>query len=94
MMADYELDKVLANWIEQANSPLGKRSPDIAPSQWVAEQFTAWWKEQASETLEAAESASQSLREELMSRDGWEALDDVTQLQDALSDLRSLLRLE
>src|SRR4051812_14056816 len=96
-MAESEIRQVLANWIEQATSPIGRLADGVEPSDWIANQFIKWWKSQVEGSLGDAEGASYRLREELArindpGRMG-EALHELTHIQDALADLRYRLGL-
>lgn len=94
-MPHSELQQALANWIDQANSPLGKLPDSSEPAEWVANQFMLWWKEHAEEQLTDVQSAASSLRAEIQrlseKGDHEEALHELTHLTDALSDLSSAL---
>lgn len=94
-MPHSELQKSLANWIDQANSPLGKLPDGAKPAEWAASQFMLWWKEHAEEQLTDAQLAATSLRAEIQRLDQKgdhdDALHELTHLTDALSDLASVL---
>jgi hypothetical protein len=94
-MAQSEIESVLANWIEQALSPIGKLPAGVTPSEWVAKNFINWWRTQVEYSLGDAELASQRLRDELQRLGGWnklgEAMEEITHTQEALADLRRIL---
>src|SRR3954447_24876784 len=96
-MAKSEINQVLANWIEQATSPIGQLADGIEPSEWIAKQFTNWWQAQVEDSLGDAEGAIHRLRDELarINDDGQlgEAFHELTHIQDAIGDLRSRLGL-
>jgi hypothetical protein len=96
-MATDEIETVLTNWIEQALSPIGQLPEGVTPGAWTAARFSAWWRDRASGTIGDAERAAAAVRQELMRLGGWnkfgEALHEVSHLQEALCDLRGLLRL-
>jgi hypothetical protein len=96
-MATDEIETVLTNWIEQALSPIGRLPQGIIPSAWVAANFAAWWRDRARNAIDDADRAAFAVREELMRLGGWdtlgEALHEMIHLQDALGDLRGLMRL-
>ena len=92
-----EIETVLINWIEQALSPIGQLPVGVTPAGWVAAHFSAWWRDRAGDTIGDADRAAVAVREELMRLGGWErfgeALHEMIHLQDALGDLRALMRL-
>jgi hypothetical protein len=94
-MPSTEIKQVLANWIEQATKPPGPLAKDIDPTQWVAEKFLHWWRQEAISSLEDAERAAASIRAELERQGGWAndqlelAMEEMTHLDDSLSDLRA-----
>jgi hypothetical protein len=96
-MPESEIKQALANWIEQATSPIGRLADGIAPSEWIARQFINWWRMQVEDALSDADRAAHGLREELArindpARLG-EALHELTHVQDSLADLRFRLGL-
>jgi len=96
---DEQVETVLANWIEQALSPVGKLPSEMRPARWVAINFLHWWRTdieaRLDETLSEAESALTAVRNDLKSRGGWdefgESLHELIHLADALSTLRQAL---
>jgi hypothetical protein len=96
-MATDEIETVLTNWIEQALSPIGRLPEGITAAAWVAAQFAAWWRDRARDAMGDADRAAFGVRAELMRLGGWqvcgEALHEMIHLQDALGDLRGLMRL-
>ncbi|MFO0950092.1 MAG: hypothetical protein U0835_02865 [Isosphaeraceae bacterium] len=93
-----EVRDVLAQWIRQANSPLGSLPEGTDPADWVADRLTAWWRDQADDFLGDAERATGAVRVELMRLGGWEAfgeaLHELIHAEDALGDLRRILGLD
>jgi hypothetical protein len=89
-----ELARVLANWIDQASSPLGELPPGADPATWVASRFAEWWRRRTEETLGDAEAAASGLRAELERLGGWkafgEAMHELGHLEEALAELRSM----
>ena len=96
-MSTDEVEAVLANWIEQALSPLGRLPEGATPEGWIATQFSRWWRKRAGDTMADAERAASSVVEELTQLGGWEsfgeALHEMIHLRDALGNLRGLMRL-
>ena len=96
-MAESEIRQVLANWIEQATSPIGRLADGVDRSDWIATNFIKWWQSQVEDSLGDAEIAVQGAREELalvndpQRLDG--ALHELTHVEDALADLRCRLGL-
>ncbi len=92
-----ETETVLTNWLQQALSASGELPQGMTPAAWVAARFSEWWRNRASDTIGDAERATIAVREELMRLGGWEpfgeALHELIHLQDALGDLRGLMRL-
>jgi hypothetical protein len=92
-----EVRDVLANWIVQATTPVGRLPEGTDPAGWVADRFSAWWRERAEGYLRDAECASAAVRAELIRLGGWEtfgeALHELIHVEDALGDLRGTLRL-
>src|SRR5436853_638702 len=93
---DEEVERVLANWIEQAFSPLGQLSPDVSPAQWVAKQFLRWWRSDVEgrlgDSLGDADAALAVIRSELKRFGGWEnlgeAMHECCHLEEALESIR------
>ena len=91
---------MLANWIAEAQSPLGRLPDAVQPAQWVAQRFLRWWKERVADEFAGAESAVAAVRAELDQLGGWsnpqlgEALHELTHATEALASLRPLLGLE
>ena len=96
-MAIDEMETVLTNWIAQSLSPIGRLPEGTPPAAWVAARFSEWWRDRAGDTIGVADRATAEVREELMRLGGWgafgEALHELIHLQDALGDLRGLMRL-
>lgn len=104
MNAD-EIETVLANWIEQALSPIGQLPEGTAPASWIAARFMEWWRQSLREalndidgTVSNAERATEAVRKELILRlGGWEsfgdALHELIHLRDALGELRGIMKL-
>ena len=94
-----KLNEVLANWLREANSSVGKLSGDVTSAEWVAKRLVDWLKNETKEPLESAETALQIVRKELTRFGGWnnkelgEALHELIHIEDSLGDLRSLLDL-
>jgi hypothetical protein len=94
-----EVERVLANWISEAISPAGQLPPGVSRSQWVAENFLRWWRNDVEgrlgDSLQQAEGAMAAIRSELDRLGGWpqfgEALHECTHLADALADLRAAI---
>ena len=92
-----EVERVLANWIEQAMPPPGQLPPDVPPARWVSEKFLRWWRQDfeshLDEWLGDAEISLARVRAELDRLGGWdkfgEALHECAHLGDALHSLRS-----
>ena len=97
-MPETEIKTVLGNWIAEALSPEGQIAKNIAPSDWVAEQFLSWWKSRTEESLSEAVWATSQIRDELVRFGGWEkcgeALEAVCHLNEALTDLAGKLGVE
>ena len=93
-----EIQKVLRNWIDQANSPTGKFDDGIDPAQWVADRFVEWWRDEVRPQLNALEEAAEVLREELDKLKNPRLLDaaihEAGHIEDYLSDLRMALGFE
>ena len=91
-----EIEKVLANWIEEALSPVGQLPPGTSPAQWIAGRFLNWWQNahegNIRDTFDYAESALERIVIELNRQGGWdqfgEALHECTHLKGALDGLR------
>jgi hypothetical protein len=96
-MATDEIETVLTTRFEQALSPIGRLPEGITPAAWVAANFAAWWRDRVRDAIGDADRAASAVREELMRLGGWEtfgeALHEMIHLQDALGDLRGLMRL-
>jgi hypothetical protein len=94
---DKEVERVLANWIDQALSPQGQLPPGVSPAQWVAAQFLHWWRsdfeDHLDEWLGDADSALATIKKELERAGGWEqlgeAMHECSHLQDALASIRA-----
>jgi hypothetical protein len=65
-MATDEIETVLANWIEQALSPIGRLPEGVAPGAWAAARFSAWWRDRAGGSIGDAERSAAAVRQELM----------------------------
>ena len=95
-MAADEIESVLRDWIEQALSPIGQLPSGVSPAGWIAARFSAWWHDRAGDTIAEAERAARGIRDELMRLGGWEqfgeSLHEMIHLQDALTELRGLMR--
>jgi hypothetical protein len=96
-MSQTEIHQVLRNWIEQAMSPSGRFVEGVAPVDWVADNFIAWWRTEVEHSLNSAEGWAGLLREDLAPLKDLLAADEawssVSELQDALGDLRRKLGL-
>ena len=96
-MARDDIERVLANWIGRAMSPVGELDASVDPAEWVAEKFIAWWRKQVAESLDYADESASSLREELIRLNEPERLGEarhaLIHVRDALSDLRAELGL-
>jgi hypothetical protein len=98
-MIDDEIERVLANWIEQALSPPGNLAPEVVPARWVASNFIRWWRKDGEAHLDEwigdAETSLARIREKLLQDAGWdkhgEALHECIHLADALGSLRAAL---
>src|SRR5688572_24484906 len=92
-----EVEAVLAHWIREALSPIGRLAEGTDPAAWVASQFAEWWRGRVADSFADAERAASAVREELIRLCGWssfgEALHEVTHLTEALADMRGLLGL-
>lgn len=90
-----ELARVLANWIDQALSPIGELTPGADPATWIAARFAEWWRTRTEEALDDAEAAASGLRAELERLGGWnafgQAMHEHRHLEEALAQLRSLM---
>ncbi len=96
-MAGTEIETVLTNWIRQALDPPGQLPPGTDASAWIAARFGEWWRGRAEDALCDAESEASAIRDELTRIGGWESLGEAMHehchLQNALADLRRILRL-
>jgi len=96
-MARRDVETVLANWIEQALSPIGRLPEGLSPSAWVAAQFAEWWRKEAEDALGEAERAATAAFRESERLGGWESCGELrhelTHLREALADLRDLMGL-
>lgn len=98
-MPSTEIELVLANWIEEAQSSSGILPPGTKPSKWVAERFLHWWRKSHDQVIDDslgdAEAALRGIETELHRQGGWEkfgeALHECAHLKDALSSLRATL---
>jgi hypothetical protein len=98
-MIEDEVERVLANWIEEALSSVGSLAPGTRPAQCVASNFLRWWRNDfeshLKEWLGDAENALAVIRRELERSGGWdtfgEALHECTHLQESLDTLRQTL---
>jgi hypothetical protein len=94
-MPSAEIEQILANWIKQATEPLGMLAEGVEPSQWVAEMFLRWWRQEALSSLSDAELAASRLRAELQRLGGWnnnqlgDAMEEMTHLEESLAFLRT-----
>ncbi len=94
-----EIERVLANWIEQASVPPSTFAPGTDPARWVAQQFLRWWYPQVADELSDAELAVTRSLKELERLGGWtntdlgDAMHELIHARDALGTLRSLLGL-
>lgn len=94
-----EIEQVLANWIDEALSPMGKLPAGTSPAEWVAGQFLTWWRcgfqSQVGGSLDDADRSLQGIQSELNRLGGWalagEALHECIHLRDTLNELRRLL---
>jgi hypothetical protein len=92
-----EAERVLANWIAEANSPLGKLPAGESPEAWAARKFLTWWQEETSQYLQQMESSLECLKAELERLGGWsnpelgEALHELTHILDSVGDLKRTL---
>ena len=99
-MAGGEVEHVLRNWIEQANSPIGVLTNDADRAQWVALNFLAWWQSQVKVHLTAVDGGVARLTElakELgishETETGDEAFHVLESIQDELGALKSMFGL-
>jgi hypothetical protein len=90
-----EFRQVLANWIRQAESAIGRFDEGADPAHWIAAQFGAWWSARVEDALTDAEAAADRACRELERIADLAKYDEVTHelthLRDALGDLRSAL---
>ena len=90
-----EVETVLANWIRDALSPLGRLPEGVSPAQWVAANFLRWWDREIDQILGEAEGATAGIEAELRGLGGWEklgeAMEECCHLHDALRSLRGIL---
>ena len=96
-MPKSEIEQVLENWIEEAQSPVGQIADGLSPAAFVAQNFVQWWRNRLDESLGDVESALCNAREELNRLGGWqkfgEALDEICRSQEGMADLRVALGL-
>lgn len=89
MIEEQTTRRLLRNWIEQANSPLGTFADDVDRADWVAERFMASWCAEVTTLLNGAEGTTQSISDRLTEL-GFSRADET---QDEVLDLiESLLR--
>ena len=95
-----EVEQVLRNWIEQANSPVGALANDADRAQWVTHNFLAWWQSQVKVHLTAVDGGVTRLTDlakELgishETETGDEAFHVLESLQDDLRALKSMFGL-
>src|SRR5262245_24791784 len=96
-MPTSEIETVLANWIEEALSPIGRISDGLSPAKFVARNFVQWWRARIEESLAELGSAMRSARDELDRRGGWqnfgEAMEEIARSQEVLRDLQEIFGL-
>ena len=99
-VGDSEFEQVLQHWIAEATSPLGQIVEGLTPSAWVARNVGKWFRENAEATLSEVERSAAALRQEAERIGGWGKpelhglMEELTQLQDGLGDLRSSLDID
>lgn len=74
--------------------PKGKSTED-----WITDRVMSWWNSQIAEDVEAIESTTHAIHEELQRLGGWDrkefhgAMHELMHLDDYLADLRKALGL-
>lgn len=96
-MSKADIESVLRNWIDEAITSSGKLGDGVDAAEWVAANFIAWWRQEVGDSLGSAELAAHRLRDELKQHSGrpemYDALHELTHVQDSLGDLRNSLGL-
>ena len=94
-MSASQIERVLANWIKEAQSPVGEIGRDVDPAEWAAERFIAWWRKEVEEILDEGEGAVTRFREGVGGVLNWEqhgdALHELMHVEEAFWDLRAAL---
>ncbi len=54
-----DAERILANWIDEANSSIGRLPPGITPAQWAARKFVRWWRTDVESEIDDALSRAQ-----------------------------------
>lgn len=97
-MSRKDIERVLANWIREAQSPTGRLAEGADPAVWAAERFIEWWRTEVEELLDEGDNAVSRLRDGISGVLNWdehgEALHELTHVQDAFGDLRQALGLD
>jgi len=94
-MNQKDIERALANWIREAQSPTGRLAEGAGPAEWAAERFVAWWRKEVEELLDEGDGAVARLRDGVTGVLNWEehgeALHELIHVQDAFADLRDAL---
>jgi hypothetical protein len=90
-----ELEMVVANWLREADSPLGQIEHATDKAAWLADRIVAWHAEQVGRALEDLDASA--LRYALEQLGGWnrielaEAMEELTHLEDAIGLIKHRL---
>lgn len=88
---------VLANYMNEAKSHIGKLPEGVGPEEWMSDRFLAWWSLQVGDEVDDALGAIEGIRAELQRLGGWsnpelgDAMHELIHASDAISSLRYLL---
>jgi len=60
-----ELTQQLANWLKEANDPIGTLPAGLPPTEWAARRFIDTWRKPARDAIDSVEECLAKAEEEL-----------------------------
>lgn len=89
-----ELCKLLTNWLNQANDPIGTLPPGTTPVEWAVQQFVESWRRPVRGGIDSIEASLNRALEAIKSGDPDKAVFEIEcSLQTLAEDVRDELGL-